>query len=175
MFVQHWKWRQAKKIGEVWFVFWWMRMLEHAKFIVECLLWMGNTVSPWKWFASFVESLLLLVHICQGHAVFGIHSRYAATNFACFSILSHQETNHTSLLFLACLHFQLWMNILYTTLTSTAIKKQLCGPLHFYYACLLPYRWQNWYVSTVLPAFARNVFYDGYWVIIWLPHKIYRP
>ena len=41
---------------------------------------------------------------------------------ACSSTLSHQETNHTSLLFFACLHFQSWMNTLYTTLTSRAIK-----------------------------------------------------
>ena len=39
------------------------------------------------------------------------------------SILSHQETNHTALLFFACLHFQCWMNTLYTTLTSRTIKK----------------------------------------------------
>ena len=38
------------------------------------------------------------------------------------SILSHQETNNTSLLFFACLHFQCWTNTLYTTLTSRAIK-----------------------------------------------------
>ena len=42
------------------------------------------------------------------------------------SILSHQETNRTSLLFFACLHFQCWTNTLYTTLTSRAIKKSLC-------------------------------------------------
>ena len=30
VFVQHWKWRQAKKSREVWFVSWWLRMLEHA-------------------------------------------------------------------------------------------------------------------------------------------------
>ena len=33
----------------------------------------------------------------------------------------------TSLLFFACLHFQFWTNILYTTLTSRAINKQLSG------------------------------------------------
>ena len=32
----------------------------------------------------------------------------------CRSILSHQETNRTSLLFFACLHFQCWINTLYT-------------------------------------------------------------
>ena len=37
--------------------------------------------------------------------------------------LSHQETNHTSLIFFACLHFQCWTKTLYTTLTSRAIKK----------------------------------------------------
>ena len=62
------------------------------------------------------------------------------------STLSHQETNHTSLLFFACLNFQCWMNILYTTLTSRVIKKQLCGPVHFHYACLLPYIWQYLYI-----------------------------
>ena len=55
------------------------------------------------------------------------------------STLRHQETNHTSLLFFACLHFQCWTNILYSTLTSRAIKKHMCGPVRFYYACLLPY------------------------------------
>ena len=52
------------------------------------------------------------------------------------STLSHQETNHTSLLFFACLHFQWSTN---TTLTSRSIKKQLCGLVRFHYACLLPY------------------------------------
>ena len=88
---------------------------------------------------------------------------------ACRSTLSHQETNHTSLLFFACLHFQCWTNTLYTTLTSRAIMKQLCGPVRFHYACLLPYRWQYRYVKTVFPAFVSNVFYDGCLVLIWLP------
>ena len=70
-----------------------------------------------------------------------------------------QEENQTSLLFLVCLHFQCRTSTLYTTLTSRAIKKQLCGLVHFHYACLLPYRWQYRFVMTVLPAFARNVFY----------------
>ena len=56
------------------------------------------------------------------------------------STLSHQETNHTSLLFFTCRHFQCWMNTIYTMLTSRAIKKQLCGPVCFHYACLLPCR-----------------------------------
>ena len=30
MFVQQWKWRQAKKSREVWFVSWWLRMLRRA-------------------------------------------------------------------------------------------------------------------------------------------------
>ena len=85
------------------------------------------------------------------------------------STLSHQETNHTSLLFFACLHFQCWTNTLYTTITSRAIKKQLCGPLCFHHACLLPNMWQYRYVITVLPAFARNVFYGECLVFIWLP------
>ena len=41
------------------------------------------------------------------------------------STLNRQETNHTSLLFFACLHFVCWTNTLYTTLTSKAVKKQL--------------------------------------------------
>ena len=57
---------------------------------------------------------------------------------------------------------------LYSTLTFRAIKKQLCGPVRFHYACLLSYRWQNRYLTTVLPAFARNVFYGGSSVFIWL-------
>ena len=85
------------------------------------------------------------------------------------STFSHQETNHTSLLFSVCLHFQCWTNTLYTTLTSRAIKKQLCEPVCFHYACSLPYRWQYWYITTVLPAFARNVFYGGCSVFFWLP------
>ena len=52
--------------------------------------------------------------------------------------LNHQETNHTSLLFFPCLHFQCWTNTLYTTLTSRAIRKQLCGSVRFHYALLLP-------------------------------------
>ena len=34
------------------------------------------------------------------------------------SILSHEETNHTSLLFFTCLHFQCWTNTLYAYLQS---------------------------------------------------------
>ena len=33
---------------EVWFVFWWLRMLEHAKFIVASLLFTANTVSSFS-------------------------------------------------------------------------------------------------------------------------------
>ena len=66
------------------------------------------------------------------------------------STLSHQETNHTSLLFFLCPDFQCWTN---------TIKRQLCGPVRFHYACLQPYRWQYRYVTTVLPAFAKNGFY----------------
>ena len=58
------------------------------------------------------------------------------------------KKNHASLLFFACFHFQCWTNTLYTTLTSRAIKKQLCGPVRFHYACLLPYRWQYRYISV---------------------------
>ena len=82
------------------------------------------------------------------------------------STLSYQETNHTSLLFFACLHFQCYTNTLYTTLICKAIKKQLCGTVRFHYACLLPYRWQYGYLKTVLTAFARNVFYGGCSVFI---------
>ena len=85
------------------------------------------------------------------------------------STLSHEETNHTSLLFFACLHFQCWTNSLYTTVTSRAIKKKLCGLVRFHYACLLPYRWQYRYVTTVFPAFDRSVFYGGCSVFIWPP------
>ena len=90
--------------------------------------------------ASFAGSLLPLVHTCQGHTIFAIHSRHVTMNFACSRTFSHQETNYTSLLFIACLHFQCWTNTLYITLTSRAIKKQLCEPVRFHYACLLPYR-----------------------------------
>ena len=77
------------------------------------------------------------------------------------STLNHQQTNHTFLLFFVCLHLQCWTNIHYTTLTFRATKKQLCGPWRFHYACLLLYKWQYRYVTTRLPAFARNVFYGG--------------
>ena len=70
-------------------------------------------------------SLLTLVHTCEGHKVFAIHSRHAAMNFASSSTLSHEETNHASLLFFICLHFQCRTNTLHTTLTSRTIKKQL--------------------------------------------------
>ena len=63
------------------------------------------------------------------------------------STISHQETNHTSLHFFAWLHFQCRMNALYTTLTSRAIKKQLCEPVRLHYECLLPYRWQYRYIK----------------------------
>ena len=91
------------------------------------------------------------------------------------STLSHQETNQTSLHFFAWLHFQCWTNTLYTTLTSRAIMKQLCGPVRFHYACLLPYRWQYRYVTTVLLTFARNVFYVGCTVFMWLPLIVRTP
>ena len=94
---------------------------------------------------------------------------------ACSSTLNHQETNHTSLLFSACLNFQCWTNTLYTTLTSRAIKKQLCAPVSFHYACLLSYRWQYRYVTTVLPVFASNVFHGGCSVFISLPLIIQWP
>ena len=45
--------------------------------------------------------------------------------------------------------------LLYTTLTSRSIKKQLCGPVCFHYECLLSYRWQYRYATTVLPAFKQ--------------------
>ena len=57
--------------------------------------------------------------------------------------LCHQEMIHTSLLFFACLHFQCWTKTLYTKITSRPIKKQLCGPVCFHYACLLSYRWRQ--------------------------------
>ena len=41
------------------------------------------------------------------------------------STLSHQETNHISLFFLVCLHFQFWTNTLYTSLTSRTINNLL--------------------------------------------------
>ena len=86
-----------------------------------------------------------------------------------WSILSHQKMNYTCVLVFACLHFQCWTNILYTTVTSRAIKKQLRGSVRFHYAYLLPYRWHYRYVTTVLLSFTRNVFYGGCSVFIWLP------
>ena len=80
---------------------------------------------------------------------------------ACRSTLSHQETNHAYLLSFACLHFQCWAHTLYTMLTSRAIKKQLCGSVRFHYACLLPYRWEYRYVTTVLPALWGICFMAG--------------
>ena len=49
----------------------------------------------------------------------------------------------------------------HTMLTSRAIKKQLCGPVCFHYVCLLPYRWQYRYVTTVFPAFRGMCFMPG--------------
>ena len=54
--------------------------------------------------------------------------------------------------------FPSWTNALYTTLTSRTIKKQLCGPESFHYACILPCRWLYRYVTTVLPAL-RGMFF----------------
>ena len=96
------------------------------------------------------------------------HSRV----FWLYSVSQHHQpprNEQNSLLSVACLHFQCWTNTLYITLTCRAIKKQLCGLVGFHYACLVPYRWQYRYVTTVLPAFARNVFYGGCSVFIWLP------
>ena len=47
--------------------------------------------------------------------------------------------------------------------------KQLRGPVRFHYRCLLLYRWQYRYVTTVLPAFERNLFYGECSVLIWMP------
>ena len=44
----------------------------------------------------------------------------------------------------------------HTTLTSRAIQKQLCEPVRFHYACVLPYICQYRYITTMLPDFARN-------------------
>ena len=86
-----------------------------------------------------------------------------------FQFMAHHQSPRNEPLFFACLYFQCWTNTLYTTLTSRAIKKQLCGPVRFHYACLLPYGWQYRYVTTVLPTLARIVFYDGGSVLILLP------
>ena len=72
------------------------------------------------------------------------------------STLSHQATNHTSLLLLACLQFQCCTNTLNATLTSRTIKKQLCGPVRFHYACLLSYRWQFRYVNKNVASFCEE-------------------
>ena len=69
--------------------------------------------------------------------------------------------NSTSLPFFACLHFQCSMNTLYTTLTSRAIKKQLCRHVRFHYACLLPYRWQYRHVTTVFQLLREICFLAG--------------
>ena len=78
------------------------------------------------------------------------------------STLSHQETIHIVLFLFACLHFHFhcWANTLYTALASRAIKKQLCGPVRFHYAWLLPYRWQ-YRCATSVASFTRNMFYGG--------------
>ena len=77
---------------------------------------------------------------------------------ACSSTLSHQEMNHICLLFFVCFHFKCWTNTLYTTLTSRAIKEHLCGPSHFS-PCMTPILQRKYRcVTTVLPAFARNMF-----------------
>ena len=70
-----------------------------------------------------------------------------------------KKENYTSLLFSACLHLQCWTNTFYTTFTSRAIDKLMCGPVHFHNACLLLYRWHYRCVTIVLPASKKNVFY----------------
>ena len=89
------------------------------------------------------------------------------------STLSHQETNHTSLLYFVCFHIQCWTNTLYTTLTFREIKKQLCGPVRFHYACLLPCRWQYRYVATMLPGFAKCVSWQVFGFHLTTPHILF--
>ena len=74
---------------------------------------------------------------------------------------SATKTNHTSLLFFVCLHFQCWTNtpLHYAHIQSN--KETTVCTREFYYACLLVYRWQYRYVITLLPVFARNVFIAG--------------
>ena len=69
---------------------------------------------------------------------YNVHQQTCDNEFRVFQHPQPQETNHTSLLFFYCLHFQCWTNTLYTTHTSITIKKQLCGSVRFHYACLLP-------------------------------------
>ena len=62
---RHWKWRKAKKSREMWFVSWWLRVLERAKFIVACLLCMANTVCPWQVCTSGKRDSTKDTHHCK--------------------------------------------------------------------------------------------------------------
>ena len=58
--------------------------------------------------------------------------------------------NETHLSALLCLPpFPMLNKYIFTTLTSRAIKKQLCGPVRLHYPSLLPYRCQYRYVTSV--------------------------
>ena len=92
----------------------------------------------------------------------------------CSSTLSHQETDHTSLLFFACLHFQCWTNTLYTTLTSRAIKKQLCEPVRFHYACFLPLQMAVSIRNISVATFCEEcVLWQVFCFHLTVPHNIY--
>ena len=65
MFIQNWKLRQAKKSKGVWFVSWWLRLLEQAKFIVACLLCMANTVFLWQVCPSGRKDSAMDAHHCK--------------------------------------------------------------------------------------------------------------
>ena len=95
------------------------------------------------------------MHASHWQTAFAIYRRHASMHFACSSTLSHQETNHTSLLFFACIHFQCWTNRLHTRLTSTGNKETT---VRFHYACLLPYIWQQWRLVTHLIRWAHQYF-----------------
>ena len=118
----------------------------------------------WGCWCFSTKSLKLIHHQIGsiGTGIFMKKNNSVRQHYRAFSLYRRSqhpqppETKHISLLFFACLHFQCWTKTLYTTLTSRAIKKQLCGPVRFHYACLLLYRWQYRYVTTVSPTFART-------------------
>ena len=115
-----------------------------------------------QWCASCAESILPLVqHLTEIYRVPHTQQIYDDE----FRVFQHPQPprNEPHLSALLCLPpFPMLDKTLYTMLTPRAIKKQLYGPVCFHYTCLLPYRWQYRYVTTVLPAFARNVFYGGF-------------
>ena len=93
--------------------------------------WCWSVSQPNLWSLSLTRLIRTGV-IMQKDNCFRHH--YRPFLLYCASQHPHPSGNeHISLLFFACLHFQCWTNTLYTTLTYSSMKKQLCGPVRFHY------------------------------------------